>query len=209
MKGQMSDDELTESLRRFAPTATPEELKGAVERVKQISAEKRKFMSGPGELGLPPLLDARRLEYGIPDMCFQVQASYDRVYVHQVAQEDGDTYHGGVILKPENIKRAERFMAPQGIIVSAGLKAMDHLTSNGMGLGHMIWFIRQSPWRIVAGHVLGEEQQVMVMHSSEIVGSFDTAKKLRERKLRTRYNRDEAQHELIDEDGHIVTPLEV
>src|SRR5688572_32585004 len=62
------------------------ELVSPLERRKK---ELRDSMAPPGALGLPPLLEAQRLKYGIPNGVFKTQAVFDRIFVYPIDPFDG------------------------------------------------------------------------------------------------------------------------
>ena len=119
-----------------------------------------------------------------------------------MSQVKGEGYGDGLIQLSDKAKEAARYMAPQGIIVSAGLAALDMMTSHGIGLGHMVWFIRQSPWRIVCGQMAGRDVELIMLRSAELAGSFDTASLLKERRIRMKA--EEGEHRYISETGEPV-----
>lgn len=135
----------------------------------------------PGEFNLPPLLEARRLEHGIPAGAFAYQAVYNRILVWQLPADEAETYvSGGRIVKTGRTKQYERDTAARGIIVSAGLSSLDYLRSNGMDLGHKISFVRLSPMRDICDTVgRGIEQEVLILQAGDIVASFDLAANLK------------------------------
>lgn len=144
-----------------------------------------KRMAPPGALGLPKLLDERRLRYGMCDKVFELQAAYDRVLLWQIEPSfsDGEKYGDTSIYMPDSAKRRVREEAPRGVIVSAGLRALDSLRSNGMDVGHIVSFVRLSPWRLPMDMIAGVPQYVMILRDSDIVGSEDTAAALRSGEL--------------------------
>jgi len=132
-----------------------------------------KALAKKGKLGLPPLLDARRLEYGIPDGAFKLQAAFDRILVYQIPINRKNTFGDTSIIKPETSERREAEEAPRGILVSAGMKAMDNLRSNGIDLGHIVSFIRLSPWRMYVDCVEGLSFHIMILRDGDLLGSED------------------------------------
>src|SRR5690349_5617893 len=76
------------------------EVSRLAERVSDAIAAR---MTPAGGLGLPPLLDERRLQYGIPDEAFEADALFDRVLVWQInpKHEDKETFGDTMIIKPE------------------------------------------------------------------------------------------------------------
>lgn len=148
----------------------------AKSRLERKGGEREKKMAPAGGLGLPPLLDHRRLQYGIIDAAFHYggQAAWDKVLVHQIPQYEGDTYGDTKILMPESAKRTEAQTAPRAIIVSAGLIALDQLRSNGMDLGHIVTFANQGHWRLRVGDVAGSLEYLIILQTGDIVSSEDT-----------------------------------
>lgn len=119
------------------------------------------------------LLNAAIKEHQIPRWPYE--ASFDRIVVFSVPEDKAsrDTYvPDGVIVKPETVKDREENETPRGIIVSAGLGARDVLLSHGMGLGHMVWVARLSPWRhVVERRADGSEVTFLFLRAGDIVGS--------------------------------------
>jgi len=142
-------------------------------------------MSPAGALNLPPLLDARRLEYGLPDSAFSVQASFETVYVWQIPIYSGDTYSASsAIIKPDSAKAREAKESPRGIIVSAGLSALDSLRSHGMDVGHIVTIIKLAPYRVYFDIRGGKQDNLLDLRAGDVHGSLDTAELLRAGKLK-------------------------
>jgi hypothetical protein len=174
------------------------------EQAERRSAVMRKRMSPPGTLGLPRLLDERRLEFGITDGAFSRQAVFDRVFLWQIPMQKGDKFESdSLIHMPESVQQREKARAPQGIIVSAGLRALDQLRSHGIDLGHKILFCHAAPYHIRYDSVLGLEQHLIIVLAGDIIGSEDLATNLRTREVRYRAQRTETtvEHTFIDETG--------
>lgn len=174
------------------------------EQAERRSAVMRKRMSPPGALKLPQLLDERRLEYGITDGAFVHHALFDRVYLWQIPMQKGDRFESdSLIHMPESVQQREKSRAPQGIIVSAGLLALDQLRSHGVDLGHKILFCHAAPYHIRYESVLGLEQHLIIVLAGDIIGSEDLATNLRNREVRYLARRTETsvEHTFIDENG--------
>lgn len=167
-------------------------------------------MSPPGALGLPRLLDERRILYGITDNAFKRVASFDRVLVWQIPMHQGETFEeGGKIIMSDTSKARERATAPFGIIVSAGLQALDQLVSNGIDLGHRILFCHSAPYFVRYDTVSGKHHTLVVLHAGDIIGSEDLATNLRKRTVRiiqNKNNTESVEHILITPDGKSVLP---
>lgn len=146
-----------------------------VERVNK-SGEWAKYVSPAGALGLPGKLDLERRKYGIPDSVFSVEAVYDRIFIYQLPRVFGDLIEGTSLVKPESVRKREEESTPRGVIVSAGLKALDNLRSNGMDLGHVVNFIRLSPWKLTLQEICGMEINVLILRDGDIIASEELPK---------------------------------
>jgi len=117
------------------------------------------------------LLVDRLKEHGIPlPIC---QPAFDRIYVAEISAPE--RLPGSEIYVPVDAK----MNASRGIIIAAGLGALDHMYAHGVALGHVIWYARLSPWvRHYQGTDLrsgkGAIGKAVILRSSEIVGSEDT-----------------------------------
>lgn len=175
-------------------------------------AEVMKHMSPKGTLGLPKLLEAKRWKYGIPDqVLFNQHAVFNKVLVLQVPEEETDTYAGGVIIKPETVKTRELVEAPRGVIISAGLQALDELRSNGVDIGHTVGFTRLAPFRRPVATIAGQRVHLVVLHAGDIIDSEDLAQALKARRARIVAKPNEEGvniHQFIDEDGKAWSPID-
>lgn len=179
------ESEIQEMIAKDGSLSDADKMKLA-HTAKNIAEKWAEHMAPPGTLGLPELLEKRRLEYGIVDEAFESECVFDRIYVWQVDRQEGDTYEGTSIIRPDSARDRHRTEAAYGIIVSAGMKALDNLRSNGVDLGHLVKFIRSSPWRMYIGNVGGVEiPPLMVMRDGDIVSSDDLAHLRRNGKVKT------------------------
>jgi hypothetical protein len=170
-------------------------------KVEEAEQELRGKMSPPGALGLPPLLDQRRLERGICDAAFKYQAAFDRILVSQYDEEaQRDTYlEGGKIIKTSVAKQRDTMQAPRGVIISAGLRALDNLRSNGIDLGHQITFVRVAPYRITVDWIAGVEMSLLVLRDGDVIASLDTMEALRVGKASVQ------SKDVADQNGNVIT----
>jgi len=184
----------------------------ACENVKKEAKEESEYLSGlispKGTLGLPELLDRRRLQHGIPDRAFEAQAMFDRIYVWQIWVHQEETFvPGGAIVQPANYRESDLRENPQGIILSAGLGALDHLRSNGADLGHHVNILHVQPWRIPVG--IKDSEGVLVLQTGDVSGSLDLRKALRRGKCRITVRMNEhgqRVHLYEDEQGQVWDP---
>jgi len=172
---KMTVDEV-EELKHMPPgPAKDARLMRLAERIER-SGEWAKYVSPAGALDLPDALEESRLQYGIPDACFSVEAVYDRIFVYQLPRVFGDMIEGTSLVKPESVRKREEESTPRGVIVSAGMKALDNLVSNGMRLGHIVNFIRLSPWKLTLQEICGVEINLLVLRDGDIIASEELPK---------------------------------
>lgn len=169
----------------------------------------RSRMAPAGTLGLGKCLEAARQQYGIPDTAFTLQAEFNTVLVLQVAMQEGETYKDSLIVLSEMTRDRELRKAPIGIIVSAGLGALDALRSHGMDLGHKIVFVHSAPYFVRFDNIGGVDQHLVVLQASQIRASYDAALDLKERRVFIKQVTDAdglIRHVLVDEDRQVTLP---
>lgn len=151
----------------------------AVDNKEKDDRERRESrMSPPGALNLPDLLEARRLEYAIPDGAFAVQASFDRILIWQITDVKKDWSEAGLII-PDTAQDRLKKEAPRGILVSAGLSALDSLVSNGYQLGHIVRFLHLAPYVVRCETIRGADYYTRVMDAGDLFGSEDLSEQIR------------------------------
>lgn len=178
--------------------------------IRDVGQELLKRMTPAGLLGLPRLLDERRIQYGIPDGAFAQEAMFDRILVFQIPDRKQGTYEeGGLIEMPDTVKAANLYRAPVGIIVSCGLRALDAFVSNGGQLGDKVQFVKNAPYFVRCDTILGKDFNLVVLTDGEIVGNFDLSERLRARKLFRKQNpleNNRVEHVFVGEDGKFMAP---
>lgn len=202
-KGQVDISDLEKSTDEHARAMAREMLASDNARRKQISER--------GALSLPALLDQRRLDYGIIDGAFQRNPSYDWIAVYQIPWNEGDTFEGSALIRPETTKAREKEEAARGVLIGAGLLALDALRSNGIDLGHIVTFIKLAPWRLPAGYVAGHTEYVLMLKAGDIVASEDLQRQLRSGACKIESSVNEhgvREHTLVDADGCSWRPQE-
>jgi hypothetical protein len=156
-------------------------------------------------------LEAKRIKHAIPDSAWHSQAVFNKVLVWQIAVDASDTYGGGLIAKTEAQKKRELSEAPRGVIVSAGLQALDELRSHGVDVGHTVFFTHLAPFRKRLPSIAGREPNLVILHSGDIFDSEELAQSLKARRCRI-INRvtDEGrtEHFFCDESGKVWTPVQ-
>lgn len=136
----------------------------------------KESLAPPGTFNIPMLLEERRHKYLIPNGAFEHFPLWDKVYIWQITASERQTYaEGGVITKPEARLAYDRNTSPRGIIVSAGLKALDALRSTGADIGHIVRFKKYAPFMQEVAEIDGKTLELMVIRDGDIVSSEDVA----------------------------------
>ena len=180
-----------------------------LERIKRESAGRRDHMSPKGKLGLPPLLDQRRLEYGIVDECFAMDAVYQRLLLWQLPPRDYEkgTHGNSMILMTDRAIGREYKEAPRGIIVSAGTDALDYLISHGMDLGHIVAFCEEAPYGFQVGLINGKAEKLIIVDAGDVCASEDLAAARVFGKCKVVLDAEDNTHKLVDEHGDAWSPM--
>lgn len=142
-----------------------------------------------GALGLPKLLDDRRVEYLIPDSVFKCQAAWERVILYPVPEFKEKLSSESSIILTDAAREAANFESPRGILISAGLQALDQLRTNGMDLGHLVKFIRMAPWRMTVDNIGGTDVWVYPLNVGDLIGSEDLREQIQRGDLRVSWER--------------------
>jgi hypothetical protein len=167
-------DDITQALRRHNEQQNQLAQRAIV--AANIADDLEKSLAPDGTYNIPMLLEKRRREYGIPNGAFESFPAYDKVYIWQINLTERKTYaEHGVIVKPEARIAYDRNTAPRGIIVSAGLAALDSLRSTGIDVGHIVRFKKYAPFMQPVAEINGVEVTVMVIRDGDIVSSEDLA----------------------------------
>lgn len=180
--------------------------------VLKVDQDIRSKVSPKGALGLPSLLDDRRISYGVVDAAFQCQPIYDRLLVYQLPAHQGETFmEGGRIIAPDTSRDYLRRECPRGLLLSAGLGALDILRSHGVDLGHIVVTISTVPFRLIVDHIDGKPFEVLLMRAQDLVGSEDLAGTLRSGELKVVSLTDTPdgprQHRYEDLEGQMRSPV--
>lgn len=164
--------------RKAAPIAL---IDHDLEDAKRRTALIKEHMSPPGALGLPEALEAQRLKYGITDAFFRVQASFDRIFVFPIDAEDGDKAEKttGGIYKPNTTKLRDKQEGNRGVLISAGLTAMDRLMSHGIEIGDIVITNKNVPFARRCESISNEALHYLVMRDGDLAGSETLMERIR------------------------------
>ena len=159
--------------------------KMALEDSTEYDRQREKFCSPPGHFkNLPPLLEQRRLHWKIPDGCFTTApgALYDRILLWQVpvlcdSLEDAKVIGGkrGFLAASHNQQDVAAREAERGVIVGAGLHALDSLRSHGVDLGHIVYYAKNTVYAIRVDQIAGQEERLSLAREGDLVLSEDLA----------------------------------
>lgn len=152
-----------------------------LERAKVRTALLKTRMSPAEDLRLPPLLERRRQQYGIPDGVFKVEATWDRIIVFPIDLFDGEQAEKttGGLWKPTTTKQRDLQEGHRGVLISAGLSAMDRLASHGYELGHIVHTNKNVPFARRCEQFEAFEVFYLAMREADLLGSEDLREQLR------------------------------
>lgn len=172
------------------------------QKARITSYDKAARMKMSPDLGLPPLLESKRWPWVMVDKVFARQATFDRILVYQI---DEEILNDSPIVMADETRESRRYHAARGVIVSAGLRALDVLRSNGLDLGHTVNFISACPYRLEVDFVVGKPVELLVMNVGDIVASEDSRTVLRSGVVKIICR--EKQHIFVDEEGNEWDPV--
>lgn len=178
---------------------------------KHVEGQER-LVSPLGELGmkLPPLMEARRVHYHMPDALFlNYEAIWDRVFLWQCSNADGTKAPGSTLIEmPDTTAERLANENPVGVIVSAGPRALDALVSQGMDVGHMVTMQRLTPFKLPIENVNGKELKLVTTRAGDLTGSMDLPFRRRCDGMKTEVFEDnetgERFHGFTDADGELL-----
>lgn len=157
------------------------ELEKAEHRTKLIRAK----MSPPEELKLPPKLEAARQKWGIPDGFFKYAAGFDRIFVFPVDPFDQDErLPGSFLFRAQTTKQKDLQEGYRGVLISAGLTAMDRLMGHGYELGDIVMTNKNVPFARRMELLEGEPMFVLVMRDGDLAGNETLQEDIRAGKRR-------------------------
>lgn len=144
------------------------EREAAIKRTKLI----KERMSPPGALRLSEKLEAARLKHGIPDGFFRVAAGFDRIFVFPIDPFDADEkMPNSFLYRPELTQQKDLQEGYRGVLISAGLTAMDRLMSHGYELGDIVMTNKNVPFARRMELIEGKPMFVLVMRDGDLAGN--------------------------------------
>jgi len=126
-----------------------------------------------------PCLLARRIaEHNIPP--WPAQALYERVLIFRIPDNESakETIGETGLYKPETRVDIDKNRSPRGVVVSAGLRALDILRCQGMELGELVWFAPHVPFRFRTSANGVQDVEFYFMNVGDIIMSEDVLGRL-------------------------------
>jgi hypothetical protein len=161
------------------------DLDADIKRTEETKAQ----MSPAGALGLPELLEAQRLKWGIPDGAFKARAVFDRIHIYPLNFDSDKKTKGGIYI-PMTTQQRDLQNAHRGVLISMGLEAADKCVSHGIELGHIVRTIRNAPHAQECARLSSGPLFYLVMRAGDL-----TADETQEEKLRS------GETKIVDEGG--------
>ena len=181
----------------------PDMKPGDVLRVKGIQPDQVNQLFLATKSPQLSLLEKRIAEFDIP--AWPGQALFERVFVYRLPDQgaDSETYiPGGAIVKAEMVHENQKARSPRGVIVSAGLGALDVMAAHGMQVGELVWISPHVAHRFDLGKdSSGHSIEFYFMNVGDIISSEDVLTRLSEEDLRVTCI--EGEHRFYDASGTI------
>lgn len=144
------------------------ERDAAIHRTRLI----KERMSPAGALHLPEKLEAARHKHGIPDGFFRVAAGFDRIFVFPIDPFDAnEKLPGSSLYRAELTQQKDLQEGYRGVLISAGLTAMDRLMSHGYELGDVVMTNKNVPFARRMELLEGKPMFVLVMRDGDLAGN--------------------------------------
>lgn len=150
-------------------TYTPADMQA---QNQQFSQTVRSEPPTPAHINLPlwPARLKARLEYYKAELP-PFYPVFDRIFVYPLeAADQPETTAGGIVLAQQT---KAKYGAQRGILVMAGMKAVEQLYSHGINIGDVVITARLSPWE--RSYISRDKRphKVLVLRASEVVASED------------------------------------
>lgn len=176
----------------------------AIKREKRTRLIKER-MSPPEVLKLTARLERMRQRYLIPDGAFKSQATFDRIYVYPIDPfDDAEKIPGSFLFRANLTRMKDMQEGHRGVLISAGLTAMDRLASHGYELGDIVTTNKNVPFARRCEVIEEEQLFYLVMRDGDLAGNESLMERIRagERIIADAGDEFTYEHQLADADGH-------
>ena len=149
----------------------------------------------------PDPIPARAKEHDMHPGIFDFQCAFDKVVIASIdslafelhEDEYGNTWHtwpGASMTIPADVVSQSNGANPRGIVISAGLKAMDYLHHHDVRLGDIVSLARISPYQITVGFdpSCNKVYQAKVVEANAIMCSFDHIERRKRGEVKLTWN---------------------
>lgn len=145
------------------------------------------------------LLERRVREFKIPK--WPGRCSFERVLIYRIPDDHAanEKTASGLLYKPSSRKATDEARSPRGIIVSAGLEALDIMRAHGKKLGDLVWFAPWTPQRFEVGRTEKADIDFDFMNVGEIVLDEDEEKRIESGELTLVFQ--DGKHKYLAKDG--------
>jgi len=147
------------------------------------------------------LLEKRLKEYNIP--AWPYQPVFDRIVVYRIPEDKAKSdkfSEDGILVKPEVVKDREEKSSPRGLVVAAGLTAMDQLKGHGIGLGDLVWLTKWTFYSHETARTTMGGVEFLFMRAGDVVGSEDLLKSMQAKKVTVVLDKDGQHKYRVDDD---------
>lgn len=183
------------------------------EHIKEVARRLQSKMEPPGVFKIPAILEERRQQHLIPNGVFRIQPLYDWCVLWQLDREDmeeGGKWGDTPIYKTQTARKMATNESPRAILVSAGLGALDTLSSHGICIGDVVFMVRNAPWAVQVDVVGAERLYARICRDADLAVGEDLMKRLASGELRqaSRVNQDGQRiHYYETKDGKPLNPV--
>jgi hypothetical protein len=183
------------------------------QHVKDVAERLKQKMAPPGIFDIPPILEERRQRHLVPDGAFRIQPLYDWCVLYQLAREDmedGATWGDSPIVKTQNAQKVAQNESPRALLISAGLGALDTLSSHGICIGDIVFMVRNAPWAIQIDVIGTERLYARICRDADLAAGEDLMKRLTSGELKqaSKVNSDGQRiHYYETKDGKPLNPV--
>lgn len=131
-------------------------------------------------------LEQRRKQYDIPDVPYLPVGKTILIY-----RLPNETVTAGGIHIPQTAEEPK----PQGVLLAAGLAALDVMNDALVEIGDIVWFAKYAGWeKSVKSDPGNKDKDIIQMKIEDLLGSEDALGRLGKGKVRLAFDEEEGEH---------------